>query len=138
MPSIPGLNTAVSGLQAAQTQLRVSADNVANARSVAAPQADGRATDDSGRPLFRPGRTTLQAQEAGGVRAGVESVRPPSVERFEPDAPDANAQGVVNRPNVSFVRETTTQIAAQAQFDANLATVRTSDEMTESLLDVTG
>ena len=138
MVAMPGLNTAVSGLQAAQTQFSVSADNVANARSVAAEKVDGPAMDDSGRPLFRAGRTTLEAQETGGVRARVEPVRPTSVQRYAPDAPDANAQGVVNRPNVSYVRETATQIGAQAQFSANLATVETRDAMTERLLDVTG
>ncbi len=138
MAGIAALNTAQSGLQAAQTQLRVSANNVANARSVAPAKVDGPATDDTGRPLFRAGRTTLQAQEAGGVRANVEPVRPTSVQRYQPDAADANAQGMVNRPNVSYVRETTAQIGAQAQFSANLATVETHDEMTERLLDVTG
>lgn len=137
MAGIAALNTAVSGLQAARTQLRVSADNVANARSVAAAKVDGPATDDAGRPLFRAGRTTLQAQESGGVRAQAEPVRPTSVQRYQPNAPDANAEGLVNRPNVSYVRETTTQIAAQAQFNANLAALRTGDEMAESLLDVT-
>jgi flagellar basal-body rod protein FlgC len=136
MPTINGLNTAVSGLQAAQTQLSVSANNVANVRSVAAEDVRGPAQDDAGRNLFRPGRTALQAQETGGVRAGVEPVRPPSVERYNPDAPDANAEGLVNRPNVSLVQETATQIKAQAAFNANLATVETSDEMTEKLLDV--
>ncbi len=138
MAAIPGLNAAVSGLQAAKTRVNVAADNVANARSVAPAKADGPATDEAGRPLFRAGRTTLQAQEAGGVRAVVEPVQPTSVQRYQPDAADANAQGLVNRPNVSYVRETAVQIGAQAQFAANMATVEASDEMTERLLDVTG
>jgi flagellar basal-body rod protein FlgC len=138
MAAIPGLNTAVSGMHAARTQVNVAADNLANARSVAPAKADGPATDGAGRPLFRAGRTTLQAQETGGVRAAVEPVRPTSVQRYQPDAADANARGMVNRPNVSYVRETAAQIGAQAQFSANLATVETGDEMTERLLDVTG
>ena len=136
MPTVNGLNAAVSGLQAAQKQVNVSANNVANIRSVAAEDVRGPAQDDAGRNLFRAGRTALQAQETGGVRASVEPVRPTSVERFQPDAPDANDEGLVNRPNVSLVQETASQIKAQAAFNANLATVETSDELTEQLLDV--
>lgn len=135
MSTIGGLNTAVSGMRAAQTTLRASADNVANARSVAAPSVDGPAQDDAGRNLFRPSRTTLEAQSSG-VRATVSPVDPPSVQRFAPDATDANDKGFVNRPNVSLAGETVTQVEARAQFSANLATVETADEMTERLLDI--
>lgn len=137
MSVIGGLGTAVSGLKAAQTQLNVSADNVANARSVGAEKLEGPARSEDGRNLFRPSRTTLAAQENGGVRAGTAPVQPTSVQRFSPDAADANAEGLVNRPNVSLVQETATQIRAQTQFAANLATVRAADEMAGETLDIT-
>jgi flagellar basal-body rod protein FlgC len=136
MVAINGLGPAVTGLQSARQQLQVSANNVANLRSVAAETVDGPARDEAGRSLFRPGRTVLEAQETGGVRASVQPVDPPAVPRVEPDAADADAEGLVNRPNVSLVEETATQIKARAQFAANLATVETSDEMTERLLDI--
>ena len=133
---IPGLGPATSGLQAAQTRVQTSAANVANARSVGAESADGPARPDDGRTTFRPQRTVQTPTETGGVRTSTEPVRPASVQRFDPDAPSANDQGLVNRPNVSFVQETVTQIEARAQFSANLATIDRANEATESLLDI--
>jgi len=124
MSSIGALNTAVTGMQAARTQMGVSASNVANARSEAAtstgPDADG----------FQPRRTVREAQPGGGVRAATQAVEPPSVPQ-----PTANGE-IEQRPNVSMVRESVTQIEARAQFSANLNAVTTADEMTASLLDM--
>ena len=133
---IPGLGAATSGLNAAQTRVQTSAANVANARSVGAEDADGPARTDEGRNAFRPQRVVQEASETGGVRTDTAPVRPTSVQQFRPDAPDANDRGLVNRPNVSFVQETTTQIEARAQFSANLSTIDRATEMRESLLDI--
>ncbi|SDG25239.1 flagellar basal-body rod protein FlgC [Limimonas halophila] len=133
---IPGLGPATSGLQAAQTRLQTSAANVANTRSVGAEDADGPARTEQGRNAFRPQRVVQQASETGGVRTDTAPVRPTSVQQFQPDAPSANDQGLVNRPNVSFVQETVTQIEARAQFSANLTTIDRATEMRDSLLDI--
>lgn len=131
-----GISSALSGLLAAENRFRTSADNVANIGSVAAPSTDGPARDDNGDPLFRPARAVDQTTADGGVRSGQRLVDPSSVQLYDPTAPDADAEGLVNRPNVSLDREVTDQIAAQRQFEANLATVRTADALYESLLDI--
>jgi flagellar basal-body rod protein FlgC len=136
MVGITGFGAAVSGLRVAQTQLQVSANNVANVRSIAAPSLDSPAQDAAGRNLFVPRQTAIQAQEFGGATASTVPVDPPSVRRVEPDAVDADAEGLVNRPNVSLDQEIVTQIRARAAFEANLATIETADEMAESLLDI--
>lgn len=60
----PLLNTAVSGMQASQVRLGVSANNVANA------QTEG----------FQRSRVDLQAQQSGGVTARVERLPQPGVD----------------------------------------------------------
>ncbi|NQW08275.1 MAG: hypothetical protein HQ481_00130 [Alphaproteobacteria bacterium] len=131
-----GLNIGLSGLQAAQERFRTSADNVANVRSVAAPSVDGPTTDADGNPLFQPSRAVDQSVQGGGVRSTQQLVDPSAVQQFDPDAPDAGENGLVNRANVELDREVAEQITAQRQFEANLATIRAADELAESTLDI--
>ncbi len=114
------LNSALSGLRASGKRLEVSASNVANARS-----------ED-----YRPGRVVQSAQASGGTRADAVPVTPATVPSYEPQSPAADADGLVQRPNVSLEAETVEQIIAQRSFEANLRTVETADRMNKALLDI--
>src|SRR3546814_13695058 len=72
----------------------------------------------------------------GGVRSTRLLADPTSVQQYDPSAPDADADGLVNRPNVDLARETVDQIAGQRQFEANLATVRAADELLRATRDI--
>lgn len=130
------ISSALSGVLAGERRVANSASNVANLRSVAAPSLDGPATDAEGNPLFRAGRTADQSVAGGGVRSSRLLVDPTAVQQYDPSAPDADADGLVNRPNVDPVRETVDQIVGQRQFAANLATVRAADELLRATLDI--
>lgn len=131
-----GINIGLSGLESATRRFDNSARNVANIQSVAVQDAASPRVDAEGRDLFVTRRSIDTPTDFGGVRSTQQLTNPVSVQQFDPDAPDANADGLVNRPNVSFEREAVDQIAAQAQFEANLATVRTADELFEATLDI--
>lgn len=133
-----GIYSALSGATAATRRFDTSASNVANLESVAAPRGTTETTDAAGNSLFRPQRTVDSTTATGGVRSTQQLVDPVSVQRYDPDAPDADGEGLVNRPNVSLEREAVDQITAQRQFEANLATIRTADELFESTLDILG
>ncbi len=133
-----GIYSALSGATAATRRFDNSASNVANLESVAAPRGTTEATDAEGNSLFRTQRTVDSTTATGGVRSTQQLADPVSVQRYDPDAPDADGEGLVNRPNVSLEREAVDQIAAQKQFEANLATIRTADELFESTLDILG
>lgn len=132
------LNIGLSGAQAAGQRLGVSAENVANLRSVANPstEADRARTDEAGNSLFNPSRVVERSVESGGVQATRQLTDPSAVQRLDPGAADADAAGLVNRPNVSLEREATNQVTAQRQFEANLATIRAADELAASTLDI--
>lgn len=130
------ISSALSGVLAAGRRLDNSAGNVANIRSVAAPGVDGPATDDAGNPLFRPGRTVDVTSATGGVQSNRLLVDPSAVQEYDPSAPDADGDGLVNRPNVDLVRETADQITGQRQFEANLATIRAADELLRATIDI--
>ncbi len=130
------ISSALSGVLAGERRVGNSAGNVANLRSVAAPGVDGPATDAEGNPLFRPGRTADISAPTGGVRSSRLLVDPSAVQEYDPSAPDADAAGLVNRPNVDLVRETADRITGQRQFEANLATIRAADELLKATLDI--
>ena len=130
------ISSAVSGVLAGERRFANSAGNVANQRSVAAPSLDGPATDAEGNTLFPAGRSVDQSAAGGGVRSTRLLVDPTAVQQYDPSAPDADADGLVNRPNVDLARETVDQIAGQRQHEANLATVRAADELLRATIDI--
>ena len=51
-------------------------------------------------------------------------------------APDANADGISSVANVSIADETVNLIQAQRQLEANVAVLRTGDELLEETIDI--
>jgi flagellar basal-body rod protein FlgC len=138
--AINGINAALSGLIAASTRLAGSAANIANlqSRGKALDQPvvpDPNAPPDPGYQPVKTVQTSI-VDAGGGTRATYSPVRPASVPIFDPGAIDANDQGLAARPNVQLEGEITDQILSARSFQANLKTVRASDEITKSLLDI--
>ena len=140
-PVTSAIHTAVSGLMAQSVRLSVSADNVANMRSVGldpnASAAAGVAASTTGHPPFIPLSTLNVSQAGGGVKAVLVPNSPPSVALFDPNNPAADAQGLVHLPNVSLEEELVTQMLARRVFQANVEVIKAQDEMLGSLLDLT-
>lgn len=123
---------ATSGLRAQSTRLAVSADNVANQRSLGADPGSGQAAPGA----FVPQEVALTAVPGGGVRAETRPVDPPSRPSYEPGAPEAGADGTIPRPNVSLEREFVVQIEAQRAYEASLKVLETADKMHSGLVDI--
>lgn len=123
---------AVSGLKAQSTRLAVSADNVVNAGSL------GQHTDpNQAKPeAYVPKQTQLLSLAGGGVQAQAVPISPASYLSLEPNDPNADASGLVPRPNVSLEQEMVTQIQALRMFQANIRVIKTQDEMLGSLLNI--
>jgi flagellar basal-body rod protein FlgC len=130
------ISNALSGAVAAARREEVAASNIANLRSRGAPRDSDATTAADGTPLFRPGQVVETSNAGGGVRASVVAVDPTSIQQYDPDAPDANAAGVVDRPNVDLGDQQAQQIVAQRAFEANLKVVQTADDLLESVLDI--
>ncbi|MHA1600524.1 MAG: flagellar basal body rod protein FlgC [Alphaproteobacteria bacterium] len=125
------LSIAASGLLAQSKRLAVSADNVANIRSLGL-KAD---RSNAAAGAYEPKQTALTSIPGGGVRATAVPVVPPSYDSYEPNDPDADANGLVPRPNVSLESEIVTQIQAVRAYQANLQTIKAEDRMLGELLD---
>lgn len=142
--SISGaLNIAVTGIVSAGNRTGNAANNLANLRSVAAPADEVLRPDQpipetnaNGERIFRP--TEVQATTAGpaGVQNQTTLVDPASFPIFDPSAADANEDGLSSIPNVSIENESVNLIQAQRQLEANVAVIRTGDELLEETIDI--
>jgi flagellar basal-body rod protein FlgC len=102
---------ALSGMQAAQTQLNVAANNIANADT----------------PGYQSRRADLVELSTGGVGvAGMTSDTTPGAP--QPDGKTGS--------NVDLARELVNVRQAQTLYAANAMVVKTADQMTGSLLDI--
>jgi flagellar basal-body rod protein FlgC len=128
---------ALSGLNAASRRLQVSASNVANAQSTGAvPNANG--TVPAGAPqAYAPLQVVQSASAGGGVQTSVTRVTPSTTTVFDPQASFANQDGLVAAPNVDLAQEFVGQLLASYSFAANVAVLKTNDQNTKSLLDIT-
>jgi flagellar hook protein FlgE len=105
MSSSPIGSIGLSGLKAAAKVLNNSAHNVANINT----------------PGFEPGRTLLEDAQPG-VKARVETG-------------GVAADNSAAFSSVDLAQETVTQIGASAMYSANLASIKTEDELIGTLLD---
>lgn len=129
--SLFDFGSSLSGLRTQAVRLAVSADNVANARSIGV-------REDGSSPVqapYVPQQVTAVSTAGGGVRSEVSGVKPPSVPVYQPDSDLADAEGNVPYANVDIASELVSQMLAQRAYEANLAVIRTKDEMAGSLLD---
>ncbi len=137
------LSMALSGAQAQTTRLQVSASNVANAHTdgplqpTVAPGAEQRTTAAPYKALTVAQSSLVAAQEIGGTRAVAVEKKPPVQRAYDPDAAYADGDGFVARPNVDVLEETVRQMMAATGFGANLSVARTTDEMAQTVLDLT-
>ena len=75
--------------------------------------------------------------DIGGVRV-LDITEDQSAPRmvYQPDHPDANAEGYVSYPNVNLVREMTDMFVASRAYEANLSVVTTGRDMWNGALEV--
>ncbi len=109
------LQGSVSGIKAFAGHLDVTANNVANIN-----------TDE-----FKKGRALQVETEAEGVRNVYDIVDTPG-----PQAPDPSTGDTVELSNTELAEEVPNMMIAQHASAANIAAVRTRDQMLGQLLDI--
>ncbi len=124
-------NVSLSGLAAASKRLEISANNVANQFSTKTI-VDGKTVDKP----YTPQKVDLLSLSGGGVQAQVSNVNPATVKEFNPQADNADSQGVSERPNVDPAEEFANQLIASQTYKANLKAIRTQSEIFKNLLDI--
>jgi len=111
---ISPIYSAASGINAALRKQDASAHNVANSNT------DG----------FKSLVASSQENEHGGVKVTISK-------NTEPGAVYDNGYGkVAEYSNVNYAREAVDQISSRTQFAANLSSLKTYEEMSESVIDI--
>lgn len=126
---------AASGLQAAAKRVDVSARNVVNVRSVGTPEGASGVTASVA--AYRPVKVRQTSLAGGGVEVDTVPVNPPSTLGYEPSNPVADERGMVAVPNVDLAAEMVEQSLATVAYKASAKLLKTADEMTKTLLDIT-
>ncbi len=118
---------AATGLRAQSLRMRIIAENIANADSVA--------TTAGGDP-YRRQMIQFRANPDGVAVAGIARDRSAFVRRYEPGHPAADAAGYVLRPNVSLSIEQADMKEAQRSYSANLSAIEAARAMAMRTIDL--
>lgn len=132
------VSIALSGLKAQQTRLSAGANNIANASTSGPVPAQPPVPAVSGQPaVYKPLDVNLSSLATGGVRADVTANAGGYSLVYDPSSPYANGEGMIAAPNVDLTREIVNITEIKHSFKANLAVLKTQDEMLGALLDTT-
>jgi flagellar basal body rod protein FlgG len=114
---ISATSSAMSALTAFSTKINSNANNIANI------QSEG----------FKKTRVTNEETENLGVQAVVEKVDTPGMMSIEETS---DGTEMVELSNVDMAEELTDSTLNARFYEANLKTIKTEDEMTQSMLDI--
>jgi flagellar basal-body rod protein FlgC len=135
---MPGMDSAASALQAEKTRMEVIGQNIANANTTRTA---------AGGPYQRQmvrfetylkdqlGVNSSNSSQLVRVSGIVPDSRPPT-EIYQPSHPDANADGIVQYPNVRVHEEMADLIASSRAMEANLAIIRNARSMALQTLNI--
>lgn len=141
------LRISASGLFAQRLRLDTISNNIANAQTTRTAEGGAYKRKDvvftaqaanTRLPKFIADRIGLPEQIRGGVRVAqivTDTEEGPQV--YDPNHPDADANGYVRYPNVNPVVEMTNMLSATRSYEANLAVVEAAKRMALKALDIT-
>jgi flagellar basal-body rod protein FlgC len=143
MDFFTAMEVTASGMAAERTRMNVSSSNLANVQTT----KDAAGTGPYRRRDVIVGSQALSPDKVAGGMAGgfseavravsvqgiVEDVNPPRLE-YDPDHPDADADGYVAYPNINIVEEMVDMITASRAYEAGITALNTSVSMAERAL----
>jgi flagellar basal-body rod protein FlgC len=141
------IDIAGSGLTANRLWMDTISGNLANVNTTRTPDGgpyvrrvpvfQERMMDVIGEQDNRLAKGWFGFYSASGVRvADVGTDATPPRLAYQPDHPDANAEGYVAYPNVNVVREMADMMVASRAYEANLTVVDTAKAVWNSALDI--
>jgi len=136
MGSFSSFDISASGLSAQRARMDVIANNIANADSTRTPE---------GGP-YRRQRVTFQTvfEQAAGNKSVPAGVAVQSITAdptdfltvYDPGHPDADANGMVKKPNVNVVEEMVDMISATRAYEANVTALNATKSMIASGIEI--
>ncbi len=137
MSSFDAINDiAASGMAAQRLRAQLVASNIANVETTRTPQGGPFRRKDAVFQSYLVGTTDDGMPMTGVQVAEVRASTDPFITKYDPAHPDADANGIVQYPNVNPVEEMVNLTEASRGFDANVAVVRAVRTMTLSAQDL--
>ncbi|MEM8816857.1 MAG: flagellar basal body rod protein FlgC [Pseudomonadota bacterium] len=121
-------DVAGTAMNAQSVRMNVTASNLANADNV---NGDPEKVYRAKQPVFSAFRQSLDEQSGiAGVRIdGIVESEAPLAKRFQPEHPDADADGNVYMSNVNAVEEMVNMISASRSYKNNVEIVNTTKDL---------
>ena len=137
MNLIPAVNVSADALNAEKIRMSIVAQNIANAHT----------TRDSSGKVYQRKIVSFESilnpkNASGGIAELARTVRireisndlTPGKKIYNPQHPDADADGMVQMPNVEISREMVDLITSSRAYEANLSVIRTARQMAQQAL----
>ncbi len=135
MGMIPGIEASSSALQAEQTRLEVVAGNLANAQN----------TNDASGHVYRRKMVIFQSAlenafnagpTAGALETKVVDDPSPLQQVYMPNNPKADANGMVEMPNINPLDEMVDMMTSTRAYQANLQVIQAGKNLFDSSLKI--
>ncbi len=145
MSLFKSIDISASGLTAQRLRMDTISENIANVNTTRTPNGGPYRRKvvifESREPENRFSgalNAAIREQRVGnGVRAvKIVEDQSPFKMAYDPNHPDANAEGYVMMPNVNIVTEMVNMISATRAYEANVTAVRASKDMALKALDI--
>ncbi len=140
MSIIPGIESSGAALDAERMRLNIIANNIANANTTR--DIDGKVYcrqqaifESVLNEQIKAGGTPSVPSVSVHVKEVVSDPRPPK-SAYMPGHPHANAQGLVELPNVNMAEEMVDMITASRAIEANVQVINTGKQMVQRALDI--
>ena len=120
---------AASGMAAQRLRVQLIAGNIANSETTRTPEGGPFRRKDAVFQVAPLGQTSDGMPLAGVQVSRVVASEEPFITKFDPNHPDANAEGVVQYPNIDPTQEMVNLTEATRAFDANVSVLRAARNM---------
>lgn len=141
---LTGMRISGSGMAAQRMRMNTISSNIANINTTQTPEGGAYRRKDV---VFE---SMPDAKDFGDVVSAtapnsdfqrvqvtdVVSDRRAPILKYEPDHPDANAEGYVAYPNINLMEEMTNMIQASRSYEANVSAMQASKDMALSSLEI--
>jgi flagellar basal-body rod protein FlgC len=135
MNLIPGIDVTSGALAAQKMRLDIVAQNIANAQTTRTAEGGAykrQIVSFETELVKRTGGASLTTVRVGGVT----NDKTPGQQVYNPQHPDAGADGLVTMPNVNLAYEMVDLITASRAYEANLSVVKNSRNLAMKTLEI--
>ena len=140
MNIISGIDVTAGALNAQKTRLDIVAQNIANAQTTRGPDGlpyQRKVVSFETELLRQTGESPADSRPLQGVHvSNISSDKTPGARVYDPQHPDAGADGYVQMPNVNMAFEMVDLITASRAYEANLSVVKNGRQMAMKALEI--